>query len=231
MGIYQGRLALTRYRLLGSDKPLKIAKLNEYLEPFKAKPLRLTTPASKPLSFGWVPAAIHSDTLAAAGEAWDLSHCRVNNGLLLRCRVDKRKIPGSLVQLLARQEIEKVTARRSKPLKRAERQQIIADLKLDLLSKVLPQVSFFDAFWRDSDREILLFSTRQQTRTVFDELFRKSFAEPLGLSMVMVEPPLLGLDEAAWIAKTDAKDLMEQLTLTVPTPFIPTAHETVLIER
>src|SRR5438105_2967969 len=135
MTIQQGSLSLSRYKVLGFRKSLKLADMNKHFLPLRAKPLRLQG-VHKPVLVGWVPPV--GLGIDVSQTEWDLSDCRLDEGFLLRLRLERRQVPGPLLQLLVRQELEQVAARRSKPIKRPERQQIVNDLKTELMSKTLP---------------------------------------------------------------------------------------------
>lgn len=219
MGIQGGSLSLCRYRLVGSSgRPNKLSELNHLLEPHKLGPLQLKG-KGKEEEYGWVR-PIGLDNLNPPPDApWDLSHAQVDDGFLLRMRLLRRKVPASLLQIVYRQRFfsqEEKTGRAPAP---KERRELRDSIKLELLERALPAIAHVDAFWRDRDGELMLFSISKKTGEIFERLFTATFAGPLGLTLVRVEPPLLGLSFADWDDENATAEAIGRLSAAAPVAF------------
>ena len=219
MGIQGGSLSLCRYRLLGgASRPNKLSELNSLLEPYKAEPLLLQG-KGKEEEYGWVR-PVGLDNLNPPPEAsWDLSHAQLDDGFLLRMRLLRRKVPASLLQLVYRQRFfahEEKTGRAPPP---KERRNLRDSIKIELLERALPTIAHVDAFWRDRDGELLVFSVSKKSTEIFERLFTTSFAGPLGLTLVRIEPPLLGLSLAALDDKDATAETIGRLSAAAPVAF------------
>jgi DNA recombination-dependent growth factor C len=223
VGVLNGSLALCRYRLLGAKKRVPMARLSELLDPYKAGPLLLGS-GRKEEAVGWVrPSGI--DALELPDEVeWDMGHCRAEDGegFLLRMRIEKRRVPASLIQHVYRQKFFAAEGRSGKPPSAAERKELREKVKSDLMAKALPTLAHVDAFWRDGAGELLVFTTSKKARETFERLFTTTFAGPLDETLVRVTPPLMAHRGDA-MGKEGAAELvgaLGRLSATVPTAFI-----------
>lgn len=213
MSIHHGSFSLSRYKVIGRSKPLSIADLNQELSGCKLKPFQLKKSQDE-IAFGWdAPWGWSEQNFGH----WDMSDCRLDDGFWLRVRVEKRKLPSQLLQLVVQDMEQEVLASSSeqKTIGRKQRKELMEKARQDLMAKSLPSISYFEAFWKDESDTIFLFTTSKANRAIFEELFRKSFGKPLALSLVHVTPPLLGLSEGHWQLK--GKDQrIAQLEATLP---------------
>jgi DNA recombination-dependent growth factor C len=219
VGIQGGSLSLCRYRLVGgTGRPNKLAELNGLLEPHKLGPLLLQG-KGKEEEVGWVR-PVGLDNLNPPPDApWDLSHAQLDDGFLLRMRLLRRKVPASLLQIVYRQRFfahEEKTGRAPAP---KERRDLRESVKVELLERALPTIAHVDAFWRDREGELMLFSASKKTAETFERLFTASFAGPLGLTVVRIEPPLLGLAFADWDDEDASAEAIGRLSAASPVAF------------
>src|SRR5690606_23815806 len=115
------------------------------------------------------------------------------------------------LQELFKERVAKRNARRSKPLTPQERKQILSETKQELLAAALPDISYSESFWRLDSGVLLLFTTGKKLCEIFEELFYKTFCEPLGLCLVKIDPPLMGLKPEEWLSQDAAKPIVEKL--------------------
>lgn len=228
MGIHSGSLSLCRYRLVGERRfgPERLSTLNGMLEHYKAAPLKLTG-VKKEEASGWVrPLGAMTDMGADddPDASWDMTHCQVDDGFLLRFRIEKRRVPGTLLQLLYKQKYYAARNAGGKPPGPKARRDMKDELKLDLTGKALPQVAHVDAFWRERQGEVLLFATGKKLRETFEKLFAATFATPLELSLVRVEAPLMGLTATEWQDTAVAMPTLGRLSSTTPVAFAETVY-------
>ena len=220
LGIQQGSIALCRYRLLGGEKRLSLGRLSDLIEPYKAKPLTLTG-LHKEEVVGWVrPVGLESATLDLPPDApWDLTDCQVDDGFVLRLRIERRKVPAALLQLLYKQEFYAETLRTGKTPGPTERRELRDHLQAELMGRALPTLSHVDVYWRDVAGELMLFHTGKKVRGLFEALFNNSFSQHLGLTLVAVEPPLIGLTREQWEDSQVASETLGRLSLATPAAF------------
>lgn len=218
MGIQTGTVSLSRFRLLNAKKSYKLNELNPLLENYHSGPVNLKK-IGKELSFGWVRPLGLDDIELPPDAPWDMSHTRIGDGYMLRMRIEKRAVPAPLVQLLYKQEIYKHEAESGNLPPRKERTQIKDDLKRDLMARALPAISHIDALWNEKRSDLTVFSTSKAAKTVFLELFEQSFADSLGITIVPIEPPLLGLAKDEWEDADAALETLDLLQQTTPLSF------------
>ena len=225
MSLQQGTLSITRYRTLGARKNYSLEEVGRKLKGFQAKPLK-TQGVLRELVFGWVrPAGIDPDEEVLQDDMhWDISDCQIDSGYLLRFRVERRKVPMQLFQMMVQQELAKHTAKQlGKPLERAEKKQIMDDLKEELLGNCLPAIRHCDLLWREKHGDILVFATGKSDLKIFEDLFRETFAKPLGFSFILELPAILGMsDQELEEKKSDTPSRQKLLEPVVPAEFLST---------
>jgi hypothetical protein len=204
MGFAHGSVSLSRFRVIGLAPQPKLAQLNQQFIPHQAKRLKLQG-ANSELSFGWSRASEWDDA-----EHWDLSDCLISDGLCFQLRIDRRRVSAKLLQSLAKQRLAKLQAKRSKAVNRVERKQLWQDTKDELIGLCLPEIQNTECFWNLETHEIFLASTAKRQLAIFEELFVKSFCQPLACHLIKVEVPLLGQKD------TDLSTL-QALNILVPT--------------
>jgi recombination associated protein RdgC len=223
VGIQSGTVSLSRFRMLNAEKSYKLNELNPLLENYRSGPISLKK-IGKELSFGWVRPLGLDDIELPPDAHWDMTHTRVGDGYMMRMRVEKRAVPAPLVQILYKQEIYKFQAESGELPARKERTQIKDDLKRELLSKSLPAISHVDAYWNEKRSDLTVFSTSKAAKTILIDLFMKSFGDSLGITIVPIEPPLLGLSSEEWEDADSAEETLDLMQQTVPLSFTGQVH-------
>lgn len=216
MSIYQGSFAVTRYRILGGKKHYKYDELNQCLQPHQAKPLRLKG-VQRPLIMGWVrPPAIMEEGIAA-DDPWDMADCRVEEGFALRLRLEKRQLPSAVVQTLYQKRLDQKTrSRKDRQTSSAERKELLQEVKDELLDQCLPAISYVDGFWHEDEQELWVFTTARSRLAAFEEFFYKTFAQPLGLSLMRVSLPSLAMQSPNWSEDVSKNKSFHQVQQTLP---------------
>jgi DNA recombination-dependent growth factor C len=219
LGLVQGSMSICRYRLMGAGVRINLATLNERLDHYLAGPVSLEAPAGKEELIGWVrPLGV--DTVDLPPDApWDMSHAQVEDGFVLRMRIERRSVPAQLLQLIYRDRFFAVQAKTGKTPGPKERRELKDQVREELMGRALPAISYVDAFWRDKDGELQVFSTGKKARQLFETLFSKTFSDHLGQTLVRIAPPLLGLAESDWTESEAASETLERLSLTAPLAF------------
>jgi len=206
MGLHSGKASMCRYRVLGLKKKTSLTELGANLEPFKAKKIRVSGSLTTE-QCGWVrPVGLDKEILSDS-DHWDLSDCRLGEGLVMRCRIESKKVPSSLLQAVVRERIVKKNARREKPISAKEKRQILQETKTELLESALPNLTYVDLYWNLSSDELILFATTKKSCELFEQIFYKTFCENAGLCLVKLNPPLHVLTEEDW----NSKDLVSRI--------------------
>src|SRR4030095_10680683 len=97
-----------------------------------------------------------------------LSDCQVDDGFVLRLRVERRKVPAQLLQLVYRQRFFEHQDKAGKTPGPTERRELRDKVKAELMARALPALSHVDAYWRDRQGELTLFTTGKKARTLFE---------------------------------------------------------------
>lgn len=214
MGFQNGSFSLTRYRVLGREKRLSVGELNAKFMGFQAGALKLQN-STHELAYGWVlPDNPELDDKREIEDSWTLSDCLFEDGILLRLRIEKRTVPQQLLNIVARKRWLETKAEEADAgaEERVQKKQIVDEVKEELLRMSLPTLSFVDAFWKDQDDVVYLFSQGKATRECFEDLFRKTFGAAHGLTLIRILPPVLGLD--VW--NGGESEILDKIRATLP---------------
>lgn len=236
MTIYSGQVNLTRYKVLGAEhpgqgvssgRPIPFAALDEAITGWKAQPLDTLMDEGKgrnsrflEVMTGWVaPEGLLASREwqrakdDAGGEAddadWSMAMAAVNDGILLRMRIDRRKVPAALVKAIYKQKLKREEAGksgRSKRLPRAERDALKQHVRETLTSRALPSCTFVDAFWRESAGELWVFTTSENALKAFEELFARTFGGKLEVTLARIQPPMTAAPPDLWTGPSSGKD-------------------------
>ncbi len=221
MSLQNGSFSLTRYQVLGRKKRLAVAELNQKLHGYQARPISLQA-AARELDYGWVlpdnpelEEDFHERQLN-----WDISDCLYEEGILLRLRIERRSVPGQLLQEIARQRWSDRQPQQdqqdSEEPQRVRKKQVLDEVKEELLGLSLPSISYVDAYWKDQDDRIYLFSQSKMAREAFEDLFHKTFGKPHKLGIFRLLPPLLGLTGEAWQDGARSSEYLNRIVHTLP---------------
>jgi len=218
VSLQNGSFSLTRYQVLGRKKRLAVAELNQKLHGYQARPISLQ-PAARELDYGWVlpdnpelEEDFHERQLS-----WDISDCLYEEGILLRLRIERRSVPGQLLQEIARQRwSDREPQQDSEEPQRVRKKQVLDEVKEELLGLSLPSISYVDAYWKDQDDRIYLFSQSKMAREAFEDLFHKTFGKPHKLGIFRLLPPLLGLSAEVWQDAANSSEYLHRIVHTLP---------------
>jgi len=223
MGLHSGKASMCRYRVLGLKKKTTLTELGANLEPYKAKKIRLSG-SLKTEQCGWVrPVGLDHEVLSDS-DHWDLSDCRFGEGLVMRCRIESKKVPSSLLQAIVRERIVKQNSKRDKQMSAKEKRHILQETKTELLESALPALSYVELYWNLSSEELILFATTKKSCELFEQIFYKTFCENSGLCLVKLTPPLHALTEEDWNSKELNSPALANLLEAVPSPFYEQVH-------
>jgi hypothetical protein len=239
MTIYSGQINVTRYKVMRPDtdkkRPVPHATLNKAAAEWKAPPLTALLDEKKgasarEMTAGWVaPEGISAvkewrNGVDEAGLAnrdessWDLSMGAVNDGIMLRVRIDRRRVPAALVNAVYKHKLgaeETVKGGRRKRLARAERDALKQHVRDTLVSRALPSFTFVDAFWRESAGEMLVFTTSEPALKSFEELFARTFGAAASVSLTRIQPPMTAAPEEFWASSKNGDADVDQWLATL----------------
>jgi hypothetical protein len=217
VSLQNGSFSLTRYQVLGRKKRLSVAELNQKLHGYQARPISLQT-AAREIDYGWVlPDNPELEDFIERQTAWDISDCLYEEGVLLRLRIERRSVPGQLLQEIVKQRwSERDNQQDSEEPSRVLKKQIVDEVKEELLRMSLPSVSYVDAFWKDQEDRIFLFSQSKMAREAFEDLFGKTFGKPHKLGLFRLVPPLLGIHPEAWQNPAEQNEYLQRIVHTLP---------------
>ncbi|NRA43818.1 MAG: recombination-associated protein RdgC [Oligoflexales bacterium] len=198
---------------------MSLEKLNNRFRKYQSGLLGTEDSSPKEMRAGWVmPSRLQAEE-ERYGDYWDLSDCEVDEGYLLRLRIERKKIPSEFFQIMLRQKLDQINSERDKPLGKNARKIVSDELKESLLAKALPAISYIDAYWRTTDGLVTLFSTAKKNKEIFEDFFIKSFAKTVGSTLVPLAPPLLGLTANQWDLTENTEAFLGKVE-----PLLPGAH-------
>ena len=217
MGISKGSISLCRYRLIGA-KLASPKQVEKYLQKFKSPPIKLDGPP-KELKVGWVlPKGLFPEE-ERYGDHWDLSDCLINDGYLLKLRMERRKVPSELVQLLYNQISTHDHHDKKKMKSKKKAKEMREELQETLLKQSLPVITYLEAHWKH-DGNVTLFTTSKKSKEIFEEMFIKTFAKPLKALLVPISPPLMGMSAHNWGKIAPTQKFIKRLE-----PVLPSTQE------
>ena len=218
MTIFSGSYSATRYHLIGRKSLLKLEELNQKLKTYQSRPLQLK--GSKELNFGWDRPSTFDAETSGENDHWDMSDCRFDDGFMMKIRIEKRKVPSALLQIVLKRKVDElISQNEGKSISRKRRKDLLEEARLELYDQCLPNVSFVELYWNEERDEVFLFSTSKSIQLIFEELFKKTFCEHLNLSIVKVLPPLLGMKPEEW-SKKQKSSTLDKVSNTLPSDLI-----------
>lgn len=193
------------------------------IDNYKSGPIKLSNVFKEEL-IGWVrPSGIDSVDLPPDC-SWDMSHCQVDDGFILRMRIEKRKVPAQLLQLIYKQKFYDESAATGKPPGPKVRRDMRDQLKLDLTAKSLPVISHIEAYWSERSGDMMLFTTSKKAREHFEQLFQLTFAAQLEQTLIRIDPPLMGLASNVLDDSAVAMESIDRLSMTTPAIFAESVY-------
>src|SRR5690606_4381622 len=109
-----------------------------------------------------------------------------------------------------------LAAKRSKPIGRKEKKALQVELKNELLSEALPQISYVDAAMRVKAETLMVFTQGKSQLQRFETLFNQTFCAPFDLSLVRVSGLLLNVSDQEWNNSHEAAEKISRFSQTFP---------------
>jgi hypothetical protein len=197
MGLLKGSLTASRYLVRGNMPDnfwpwlnLKISQ-NIFLD---------IEGAAQERSLGWVSAHDYFDT-AFAYESYNL-----NPYVVLGIRLDRRHITATLVRKYHRLEIARAKSVNPEArISKAERENLKEKARLQLLTRIPPQTSFWEMCWNTQSGQLWFITGSRPHLLLSEELFAHSFA-PLQLE------PVIPYNLALSLSAAEQKDALQFLS-------------------
>lgn len=188
MSILTGQMSVTRFEIIRKSRSkISYSSLDECIKPFKARALKLNQVYREDKS-GWVCPNLFPEELKYTNENWSISDCKVSDGLVLKIRIDKKKVSSSLLKTMFGDQCIKLERKKNRQLSQDEKKSLLEDLKLDLQSQSLPDIIFLEIFWSMSKNEIFVLTTSKSQLEIFVELFKKTFGKKLEMELEKITP-------------------------------------------
>lgn len=192
MSLLSGQISLTRFKVEGPAK-ISYAAIDDCLASGRAGPLRLGA-GNREESFGWVDPDLYEDSDTPGQKVWGASECKIGQGIMLHMRLDRKKVPSSLVQALVRERLRAEEGGKGRFLSAREKKDLTAEVKEEALIKALPSVQLIEAYWRVATGDLYVLTTVKATIRCFLALFNDTFTKPLELTLI--QPTLPAVLEA-----------------------------------
>ena len=215
MGLSQGSLSVTRYKVISGISKLNMESLNKRLSARKAGPLKVLEVDKEELNRFVRPEGL-DDIHLSEKDHWELSDCQISGGFVFRMRSETRKVAAPLIQHIFKEKLIEHDRSHEKPMSRNDRTKLRDEIRLTLMKTTPPALSFVDACWLTDREELLIFSSSKKACDKFTALFMDAFSKELDLSLVPIIPPLLGLNEKVWKDEKSDEAFMTKLAVTVP---------------
>ena len=187
MGIYSGSVSLSRFKIIGK---VPMDKAVSAILPFQGKPIAKLEKSTVAERSSWVMPPCHSESELVASRAWDLEDCGGPHGYFLRMRIEKKTIPGEVLQTYLQSRIEQAEAKNKKTLGREKRKEIREEVRAELMTKVLPSIRYVDGYWHTEQQVLYVFSTSKRAVDMFSELFHKTFCQGHKVSLLKMRQPI-----------------------------------------
>ncbi len=127
-------------------------------------------------SVGWVT---REDPSGGRFDPEDVIHDRF---LVFALRVDRKRIPATLLRIHARADLRSAGGRNGKPLGRAQKKEILEETRRKLMARALPSVSLTDCVWSCRRGVLSVFATGAGTLDRAARHFRATFERSLVLA-------------------------------------------------
>jgi DNA recombination-dependent growth factor C len=190
MGLIKGTLTISRYTVSGqlADGFWDMAERQ-----LKANIFREIEDTADELAVGWVCVHDYLD-LDLHRNAFALEPY-----LVAGLRVDRRRVPASVLRKYHRREIDKaLSLSEGRTLSRAQREELKEKARLRLLTRMPPVTQMAEVVWDTVRGEVWLLSAATATRELFEDLFKRTFSLPLIPRVpYLLAADLLGKDGAA----------------------------------
>ncbi len=167
MGVCRGGVTLTRYKVSG-DTPKDFWSFVD--RRMRANLFLPIDEGTEEQAVGWCNIHDYLDTNFA------YASYSLDPYLALGMRLDRRRVPASLIKRQHRQEVQKALAlREGRGLSRADREDLKEKVRLDLLRRTVPQSQVLEVVWNTSTGELWVATASRVMLDLVEDLFRRTF--------------------------------------------------------
>lgn len=168
MGLLKGTLSFSLYRLEGTLPPAADDFINQQLQAFAFRSIRLT---AEEKAMGWTSLENVLDTdFEGAKYIW-------GDYLMLALRIDRKTVPPSLLKIrLLEAEQDFLSETGQKKIYREQREDLRERVHLELFSKAQPVPAFYEFCWSVSRKSLLLCTLSEKVIDDFQDFFKQNFS-------------------------------------------------------
>ncbi len=211
-------LSITRYKVFGPPlNSLSTGDFDKCLQKYMAPPFVLKPESREEISYGWQhPESEEEISAESIGKpsVWDTSLCQIPGAFRMKIRVEFKKIPASLLNLVYKNKIKELSletdsagAPKSKFVK-LNKKEIREEIKQELFSRALPELKFIEVVWYHNRDEIVIDTTAKKYCEIFENLFFHTFHKGLKLEIIKIIPLFhVPLNISGDIANLDGYDI------------------------
>jgi len=172
MGVLSGSLTTTSYRVGGELPDHLKERLLSQLSAYKFTPVQPTSDAKE--SYGWVSTHDAFDTNFEVGDVFWGEY------VLFTLRRDTLAVPPSLFKIYLAKRLEEVRVELGlERLNKGQKDNAKEVLEAELRKKILPSIKLVDVAWSLTRNELWLFSASTNVRSLFEDLFGRTFKLPI----------------------------------------------------
>lgn len=223
MGFLKGNISFCSYKMIGQKDKWDFNAINKQIKKY-AIPTIDSQVRNKEMVYGWdVPHLINLYDEERYGEHWDLSDCRIGNDYLLRLRIETRKVPQEYFKLRWNQQEQEYLQEDAKDQgedkKRISKRVLKEErefLKEELLQKALPSIKYIEILVKSSGK-VYLCSTSKKIQELFEELFTKTFVQPLKARLVKNDPLLESYEQGLITGESWHPEMITSMEKLLPT--------------
>ena len=167
MGLINGTLTLSKYRVIGSLPDNFKDFIDNQIKLFAFRELSI---GESEKSVGWTSLENVLDT------NFEYANYLLADYLIFSLRIDRKIISPSLLKLKVLEAEKQLIAERGKDkIYREERAEIKEGVYLSLLRQIPPIPSFYEICWNVSQGWLLFGSLSEKAREDFEDLFKRTF--------------------------------------------------------
>ena len=215
MGLLSGSVSLSRWHFVGEQRPL--SSIKKRIKLHQGEPIGIES-SEKEERVSWVlPKGLELEEELEGSGYWGLTDLQVDGGLLLRMRIERRKVPSELLAQIYKAKLTEL--REERAISKQEQRDLKESVKADLISRALPAIGYIDGYWKEERQELILFSTGKKNCELFCDLFIKTF----GMKNSYLLPysiPFVGLDSKELNEKIHLEKGLKEFEKLVPSNFI-----------
>ena len=172
MGSYSWQV----YELKGTKLKARLKPLNEAFTPKKSSKfsIKQASKMKSVQSVHWDWPKLLDEEYPIVPEPWDLSHCFVDEKLLLNLRLLEKKPNASLLRYIYKQKLQALYHQKPK-VTLTDKKRLKEQLEAELCESSLPTVKHCQGMFDFKKQSLMVFSTSQKIVQLFTTFFQNTF--------------------------------------------------------